>query len=129
MAERIVIVGAGPAGRTAAELLPQARVIARPDATAWHAEPGRLWLCRGMVILLVRLARQLGHTLCPNYFLSERALALAEQSLYTAHELVQMVPVAGMPTYRTMRRLNQWADRFLPNAQEPRSAGAPRDEG
>jgi pyruvate/2-oxoglutarate dehydrogenase complex dihydrolipoamide dehydrogenase (E3) component len=44
MAERIVIVGAGPAGRAAAELLPQARIIARPDATTWHAEPGRLWV-------------------------------------------------------------------------------------
>ncbi|WP_439576382.1 hypothetical protein [Elioraea sp.] len=44
MAERIVIVGAGPAGRAAAALLPDARLVARPDATAWHAEPGRLWV-------------------------------------------------------------------------------------
>lgn len=50
MAERIVIVGAGPAGRAAADLLPQARVIARPDATAWHAEPGQLWILeRGQI--------------------------------------------------------------------------------
>lgn len=47
MAERIVIVGAGPAGRAAAALLPQARIVARPDATAWHAEAGRLWILRG----------------------------------------------------------------------------------
>lgn len=50
MAERIVIVGAGPAGRAAAALLPQARIVVRPDATAWHAEPGRLWiLCGGEI--------------------------------------------------------------------------------
>lgn len=50
MAERIVIVGAGHTGRAAADLLPQARVIARPDATAWHAEPGRLWILeRGQI--------------------------------------------------------------------------------
>jgi pyruvate/2-oxoglutarate dehydrogenase complex dihydrolipoamide dehydrogenase (E3) component len=50
MAERIVIVGAGPAGRAAAALLPQARIVARPDATAWHAEPGRLWILeRGQI--------------------------------------------------------------------------------
>ncbi len=40
----IVIVGGGPAGRAAARLLPEARVIARPDATVWHAEPGLLWV-------------------------------------------------------------------------------------
>lgn len=41
---RIVIVGGGPAGRAAAALLPDARVIARPAQTAWHVEPGRLWI-------------------------------------------------------------------------------------
>ena len=40
----IVVVGAGPAGQAAASLLPMARVIARPSATAWHAEPGRVWI-------------------------------------------------------------------------------------
>jgi hypothetical protein len=42
--EAIVIIGAGPAGRAAAEAAPSARVVARPDATAWHMEPGRLWI-------------------------------------------------------------------------------------
>ncbi|MEL6062183.1 MULTISPECIES: hypothetical protein [unclassified Methylobacterium] len=41
---RIVIVGGGPAGRAALTALPGAVLIARPDATAWHAEPGRLWV-------------------------------------------------------------------------------------
>lgn len=41
---RIVIVGGGPAGRAALAALPGAVLIARPDATAWHAEPGRLWV-------------------------------------------------------------------------------------
>lgn len=41
---RIVIVGGGPAGRAALAALPGAILITRPDATAWHAEPGRLWV-------------------------------------------------------------------------------------
>ena len=40
----IVVIGAGPAGIAAAAMLPAARVIARPEATAWHAEPGRIWI-------------------------------------------------------------------------------------
>jgi hypothetical protein len=41
---RAVIIGAGPAGRAAAAVLPEARVVARPAETAWHAEPGRIWI-------------------------------------------------------------------------------------
>jgi hypothetical protein len=41
---RTVIVGGGPAGRAALTALPGAVLIARPEATAWHAEPGCLWV-------------------------------------------------------------------------------------
>lgn len=41
---RAVIVGGGPAGRAALAELPGAVLIARPQATAWHAEPGHVWV-------------------------------------------------------------------------------------
>ena len=84
-------------------------------------EPGRLWVCRAFVIGLVRLAARRGVRICPNYFLSERALTLPEHNLFAAHELAQMVPVDELATYYRMRQLNGWATRFLPNA-----AGVPR---
>lgn len=77
---------------------------------------GRLWLARAMVILLVRWAAHRGVTLCPNYFLSEEALALSDQNLFTAHELVQMVPISGMNTFARLQQLNPWVETFLPNA-------------
>lgn len=79
-------------------------------------EPNRLWTSRAFVILLVKRAARLGDFICPNYFLSERALALAERDLFTAHELVQMVPIAGVKIHRRMMALNNWARAFLPNA-------------
>lgn len=83
-------------------------------------EPGRVWLCRGLVLLLVHWARRYGDEICPNYFISENALSLSEKNLYTAHEMVQMVPLSGMDVYQQMRRLNSWVCSFLPN-----SSGAP----
>lgn len=77
--------------------------------------PGRLWLVRAMAIVLVRLARRVGHQLCPNYLLTTRALALEHHDLFTAHELLQSVPVAGVETYRQLLASNQWAARWLPN--------------
>ena len=88
-------------------------------------EPGRLWLCRGMIVGIVRMAALKGIELCPNYFLSERALELAERNLFTAHEVTQMVPLVGTATYQQLRDLNRWTYAYLPNADSaPRRVAA-----
>lgn len=81
--------------------------------------PDRLWLCRAMVIAAVRWAAQRGDTVCPNYFLSERALAIQEHNLFVARELAQMVPLYGLSVYERLRQANAWSMVFLPNADGP----------
>jgi hypothetical protein len=79
--------------------------------------PNRLWTCRALILLVARLARLEAVNLCPNYLVTTRAMRLSERSLYVAHELVQMIPLAGMDIYEEMLRLNGWIYEYLPNAQ------------
>lgn len=82
-------------------------------------EPGRLWMTRLFTIgLIVKTGGIFGDEVCPNYLLTTDALVLAERSLFTAHELAQMIPVYGFDVYKRMRCANAWADDFLPNARE-----------
>lgn len=82
-------------------------------------EPDRLWLCRLLVIGVVRVAALRRVQVCPNFLVSERALVMQERNLYSAHEIAQMIPVTGEPLYQRLRSLNGWAADYLPNAAGP----------
>ena len=81
-------------------------------------QSGYLWTCRAMTLVLARIARLEGVTLCPNYLVTENALELEEHSLYVARELAQMIPLSGMEVYERIRCLNSWMDKYLPNTQD-----------
>ncbi|MFQ5593404.1 MAG: hypothetical protein ACE5HA_04580 [Anaerolineae bacterium] len=78
---------------------------------------GRLWLCRVLVILTVRVAALAGVELCPNYFLAERELSLKERGFFHAREVTQMVPLYGVDTYQRLRGVNDWVEEYLPHAR------------
>ncbi len=113
--------------------LPYVRMVAITGSLAMHnvhtaaddidyllvTSPSRVWLARLMAIAVVRLARQRGVNLCPNYVLSTSALAQDRRDLYTAHEMAQMIPLAGFEFYRAFRAANEWTAAFLPNATQP----------
>jgi hypothetical protein len=79
-------------------------------------EPGRVWLARAFVLVLVYLGRLEGLTICPNYVLSSESLSQFEPSFFTAHELAQMVPLYGLDVYQALLQANAWAQGYLPNA-------------
>jgi len=91
-------------------------------------QPGRLWLCRLLVLGVVRFAAVRGHRLCPNFLLSTEALALRERNLFTAHEIAQMVPLRATDWYPKLLEANRWAGDHLPNALASH-VGAARADG
>lgn len=78
--------------------------------------PGRLWFCRALIILLVRLGRLRGTHLCPNYLISQNALEF-EHGLYSARELLQMQPIYGQKTYAAIRQRNPWTGVYFPQSR------------
>jgi hypothetical protein len=86
--------------------------------------PGRLWVCRNFVVTLSRWTERSSPWLCPNFMVSTDRLEIGDRNLFTAHELFQMVPVAGYPIYRQILDQNPWASDYLPNA-EPLPATRP----
>jgi hypothetical protein len=76
--------------------------------------PNRLWLCRALIILMVRYGHRHGVHLCPNYLITKNALYFEDNNLFTAREMVQMVPLYGQAFYLEMRQINDWVTDFLP---------------
>ncbi len=91
--------------------------------------PGRVWTARAFALLFNRFVRPFGHTICPNLIVSESALEWPLHDLYSARELIQMIPITGMDTYRELMQVNAWASEFLPNANSSlRGATSGSDE-
>jgi hypothetical protein len=79
--------------------------------------PGRLWFCRALIVLMVRFGHLRGVHLCPNYLLTENVLYFEDNNLFTAREMLQMIPLYGREFYVKMRQLNAWVTDYLPQGQ------------
>ncbi len=81
--------------------------------------PGAVWTCRLLTVGMVKVVAPFGDIVCPNYLIADTNLQITERNLYTAHEIVQMVPISGLDTYQRLRDENRWVEQYLPNAAGP----------
>lgn len=79
--------------------------------------PGRLWLARAIAVTYGRFMRLFGDRICVNLLVSDANLKWDVQDLYSARELCQMIPITGTDVYLNVRKLNDWTNTFLPNAE------------
>ncbi len=109
--------------------LPFVRMVALTGSLAVHnlagdedfdymlvTQAGHLWTARAFVLLLGRVTRLVGHTLCPNVVVAENHLEWSQHDLYSARELCQMIPIVGMGVYQSLMKANAWVRDLLPNA-------------
>jgi glycosyltransferase involved in cell wall biosynthesis len=86
--------------------------------------PGRIFTTYTMLFLASRLTHTRG-VVCPNYLVDEHNLEIAYQhDLFTAHQALSLVPIAGLETFDRFVAANRaWVRDFYP-AYEPRPAAA-----
>ena len=77
----------------------------------------RLWVARTFLHLFKKFTFISGqqHFFCMNYFISEKDLTIEEKNIYTATELVTLIPLKGSKTFHEFNGKNQWVKEFLPN--------------
>ncbi|WDF53810.1 nucleotidyltransferase domain-containing protein [Mucilaginibacter sp. KACC 22063] len=77
----------------------------------------RLWISRTFLHALKKLSFLFKKEdwFCMNYFVDEANMEIAEQNLYTAIEVVTLIPMQGDLTFNRFYTANKWTRRFLPN--------------
>lgn len=83
------------------------------------AKPGKLWLCRSMLIVFKKVVLLNSRTyFCLNYFIDEDSLEIPDRNLFVAHELLAIAPVNNTALFKRFRKANVWANNFLPNKSD-----------
>ena len=90
----------------------------------------RLWIARTIMHFFKKLSFLRGHQhwYCMNYYVDEEALEIEEKNIFTATELISLMPIRGNGGLVKFFNANDWATSFLPQyAHRQREApGNPR---
>ena len=65
-----------------------------------------------------RISKELAkkqHWFCMNYYIDEEMLQIKEKNIYTATEVVTLLPLRGIPAFRRFYGHNKWSRTYLPN--------------
>ncbi|HEU4471333.1 MAG TPA: nucleotidyltransferase domain-containing protein [Flavisolibacter sp.] len=77
----------------------------------------RLWIARTFMHLFKKLTfitRQ-QDLFCMNYFIDEEQLLIRENNIYTATEVVTLLPYRGVEVFERFFAANKWSRAYLPN--------------
>jgi hypothetical protein len=77
---------------------------------------GRLWIARTLMHLYKKLTYLRGHQhrYCMNYYIDEEALEIKEKNIFTATELLTLMPASGNGGLIRFFNANDWAANWYP---------------
>jgi hypothetical protein len=79
-------------------------------------EPGRLWLCRTLLMLFKKIfLLNSKKYFCLNYFVDTEALEIPEKNIFTATEIAYLIPHRNIETCEKFFSSNKWIFSFFPN--------------
>jgi predicted nucleotidyltransferase len=79
--------------------------------------PNRLWIARTLMHVFKKLTYLVNKQdyFCMNYYIDEQQLEIVEKSIYTAIEIVTLIPLQGDNTIERFYSANAWTRLYLPN--------------
>jgi hypothetical protein len=79
-------------------------------------QPGHLWTARLLLTIFKKTVLLNSYKFfCINYFVDTRHLTIPDQNLFTATELVSLIPVYNQNICNEFFKANQWVHNVLPN--------------
>jgi len=78
-------------------------------------KPGRLWLCRTLLILFKKVFLANNRKLfCLNYFIDFHHLEIEEKNIFTATELITLLPICDSGINKEFNKENNWVNNYYP---------------
>jgi predicted nucleotidyltransferase len=80
-------------------------------------EKNRLWVARTIMHLFKKLTFIVNkeHLFCMNYYIDTQQMEIPEKNIYTAIEVVTLIPLQGDVIFEKFYAENSWTRDFLPN--------------
>jgi hypothetical protein len=77
----------------------------------------RLWIARTLMHAFKKLTYLVNKQdyFCMNYYIDEQELEIAEKTIYTAIEVVTLMPLQGDSLFERFYAANAWTQEYLPN--------------
>jgi hypothetical protein len=80
------------------------------------ATPGRLWLCRTILILFKKIFLfNSKKYFCLNYFVDSNTLEIPDHNIFVASEIKTLAPISNKALFDRFLKANDWASNYLPN--------------
>jgi predicted nucleotidyltransferase len=95
--------------------------VMKPDSDIDYfiiTKPGRLWVCRAILTFFKKIF--LGNSyrnFCLNYFIDTDSLEIPDKNIFTATEIVFILPMYNYELYQQFMAANRWCHNEFPNLE------------